>query len=285
MKDIAFACHECGKAIAFPGERRGHVETCPHCSNYVDVPFPSDPSLLSEMGVATESSPSTPLDSASRTTISLWAEVFAVLCLCYLPYFLHAVVAFWGNQQTASSFASDRLCWLVDSLQMSMPLLVIMALSRDRWSLFGIVRPRWIVDSMLACFVLFGNSAARHFVFSLLPASIWQASASLRVSTRLGIEGVPSHLFLLAACIMGAFAEELTMRGYLIPRLERLLGSTWMAVLITSVLFGSYHLYQGVGQAIMTTATGLVFAVSFCLCRRLWPLCAAHALHNFLLYL
>lgn len=35
---ITFACEECGAEITFPGERRGQVETCPKCYEYVDVP-------------------------------------------------------------------------------------------------------------------------------------------------------------------------------------------------------------------------------------------------------
>jgi membrane protease YdiL (CAAX protease family) len=98
-------------------------------------------------------------------------------------------------------------------------------------------------------------------------------------------EGAPAYFLLLLACLAGGFAEELVMRGYLIARLERLLGSTWLPVLVTSVLFASYHLYQGVNPAIGHFASGLVYAVSFCFLRRLWPLCIAHALVNFLLYL
>jgi hypothetical protein len=37
-EDITFACQECGKVITFPIDRRGAVETCPYCFNYVDVP-------------------------------------------------------------------------------------------------------------------------------------------------------------------------------------------------------------------------------------------------------
>jgi membrane protease YdiL (CAAX protease family) len=69
---------------------------------------------------------------------------------------------------------------------------------------------------------------------------------------------------------------------YLIPRLERLLGSTVAAVGLTAVMFGSYHVYQGVGPAISVAGVGVVFGISFCLLRRLWPLCLAHALQNFL---
>lgn len=35
---ISFACEECGKPISFPAERRGRVEVCPRCGEYVDVP-------------------------------------------------------------------------------------------------------------------------------------------------------------------------------------------------------------------------------------------------------
>jgi uncharacterized protein len=55
-----------------------------------------------------------------------------------------------------------------------------------------------------------------------------------------------------------------------------------MAVLVTTALFGSYHMYQGPVGAIGATAIGLVYAIAFCLLRRLWPLCIAHALHDFL---
>jgi hypothetical protein len=37
-EDVAFFCEECGNGVVFPNSRRGHVETCPHCGNYVDVP-------------------------------------------------------------------------------------------------------------------------------------------------------------------------------------------------------------------------------------------------------
>ena len=35
---IEFECEECGRKIAFPAHRRGGVEICPHCGEYVDVP-------------------------------------------------------------------------------------------------------------------------------------------------------------------------------------------------------------------------------------------------------
>ncbi len=36
--DLAFPCEECGREVTFPAARRGSVETCPHCGEYIDVP-------------------------------------------------------------------------------------------------------------------------------------------------------------------------------------------------------------------------------------------------------
>lgn len=38
LAPITFRCEECDAEITFPGERRGHVETCPKCHDYIDVP-------------------------------------------------------------------------------------------------------------------------------------------------------------------------------------------------------------------------------------------------------
>ena len=36
--EVEFACEECGQMLSFPGNRRGGIETCPYCHEYVDVP-------------------------------------------------------------------------------------------------------------------------------------------------------------------------------------------------------------------------------------------------------
>ncbi len=57
LEDVAFPCEECGTLIAFPGDRRGKVETCPRCGAFVDVPRRSyrGRSLPGKVPVAKES--------------------------------------------------------------------------------------------------------------------------------------------------------------------------------------------------------------------------------------
>jgi membrane protease YdiL (CAAX protease family) len=283
---VTFVCEACGKGIAFPGERCGRVETCPHCGAYVDVPDSVDASSVAQL----ESRDIAKVDQASdggsdaRTTGELWLEVLAILCLAYVPSMFSAVSRVLGWREVPGSFIHDELWYVVYAFQVSLPLLVIMALGKDPWPLFGIVRPRWITDALAGCAIWIGAGLASLFARSLLPAWLLEGAAS-HVARGLGTEGVSGCLLLLLALVASGFAEELMMRGYLIPRLERLLRSTPAAVLLTSLLFASYHIYLGFAPVIECVAVGLVYGVSFCLLRRLWPLCLAHVLHNFFLYL
>jgi membrane protease YdiL (CAAX protease family) len=49
-------------------------------------------------------------------------------------------------------------------------------------------------------------------------------------------------------------------------------------VLASSVLRGSYHLYQGFGAFVGNAVMGVVFALFFIRTRRVWPLIVAHSL-------
>ena len=281
-EDVSFACQECGKSITFPGDRCGHVETCPECGSYVDVPNHPDGSQVKEPATTVSGGEqSRTVQSGSRTASQLWLEVLAVLCLSYIPYLFGAITSFNSYHP---SYSSHLMFYrIISAFQVSMPLLVIVALAGDRWSLLGIVHPEWITDVVIAIVICVVASVSYNFVMSFLPSSLLRASAPWHVLHR--PEGILAYLLLLIECLASAFAQELTFRGYLIVRLGRLLRSTTLAVLVTTAMYASYHLYQGVTAAVGHAAIGLVYALSFCLFRRLWPLCLAHAIHNFAIYL
>jgi membrane protease YdiL (CAAX protease family) len=74
------------------------------------------------------------------------------------------------------------------------------------------------------------------------------------------------------------FLEECLVVGYLLLRLRQLDVRPWVALLISAVLRGSYHLYQGYGGFAGNLVMGLVFGFVFLRWRRLWPLVVAHGL-------
>ncbi|GLF95746.1 CPBP family intramembrane glutamic endopeptidase [Streptomyces yaizuensis] len=83
---------------------------------------------------------------------------------------------------------------------------------------------------------------------------------------------------LILSAIQNSVVEEVIVVGYLLRRLDQL-GWTPTASLVTSsVLRGSYHLYQGIGGFIGNMVMGAVFVVLYRRWGRVGPLVVAHAL-------
>ncbi|MER5972416.1 CPBP family intramembrane glutamic endopeptidase [Streptomyces sp. NPDC002055] len=83
---------------------------------------------------------------------------------------------------------------------------------------------------------------------------------------------------LIASAVQNALLEEVVVVGYLLRRLGQL-GWTPMAALVaSSVLRGSYHLYQGIGGLVGNMVMGAVFVLLYRRWGRVGPLVVAHAL-------
>ncbi|MGV0849376.1 CPBP family intramembrane glutamic endopeptidase [Mycolicibacterium phlei] len=82
---------------------------------------------------------------------------------------------------------------------------------------------------------------------------------------------------LLLTAFANGWAEEVIVVGFLLTRLRQLRMSPVAAIVVTSVLRGLYHLYQGFGAGLGNLAMGLVFGYVYVRTGRLWPLIVAHA--------
>lgn len=87
------------------------------------------------------------------------------------------------------------------------------------------------------------------------------------------------------AWTLAALGEEMVFRGYLIRRMEDLLGSTRAglsgAVVVSSTLFGLGHAYQGWAGVIATGTIGVMLALLYIVStRNLWVVILCHALVN-----
>ena len=76
------------------------------------------------------------------------------------------------------------------------------------------------------------------------------------------------------------FYEEVVARGFLLARCRVLLDARWAAALLSSLLFGLAHLYQGWVGALLTAIVGAVFAGFTLRWGTLWPVILAHAALN-----
>lgn len=83
---------------------------------------------------------------------------------------------------------------------------------------------------------------------------------------------------LIASAAQNAVLEEVLVVGYLLRRLNQL-GWSWRGqVAASSLLRGSYHLYQGVGGMLGNVAMGVLFCFLYRRWGRVGPLVAAHTL-------
>lgn len=83
----------------------------------------------------------------------------------------------------------------------------------------------------------------------------------------------------VALSLTAGVAEEVAFRGYAIALLLPFLGAP-AAVVVSSVLFGALHAYQGVLGMARTAAVGVVMAVGLLASGSLWPCIVAHAVYD-----
>jgi membrane protease YdiL (CAAX protease family) len=65
-------------------------------------------------------------------------------------------------------------------------------------------------------------------------------------------------------------------RGYVFHRIVDATGRTWIAVLLTTTLFGLGHFYQGMAGVVDSCVTGLTLALCYARTRNLWFPILAH---------
>ena len=83
---------------------------------------------------------------------------------------------------------------------------------------------------------------------------------------------------LVLHAVKNAVLEEVIVVGYLFQRLERLGWSARRVIVVSAVLRGAYHTYQGVGPGLANLVMGLVFGEWYRRTRRTLPLVIAHTL-------
>jgi membrane protease YdiL (CAAX protease family) len=83
---------------------------------------------------------------------------------------------------------------------------------------------------------------------------------------------------LILSAAQNAAVEEVIVVGYLLSRLDKLGVRPSRAIVLSAVIRGSYHLYQGVGGFIGNAVMGLIFGYLYRRWGRVTPLFIAHFL-------
>ena len=81
---------------------------------------------------------------------------------------------------------------------------------------------------------------------------------------------------LLLSAARAGITEEVIMIGYLFARLRDLGWRTWPIILVSALIRGTYHLYQGFGSFVANVLLGVVFGWIYSRTGRVLPLVIAH---------
>ena len=254
--NICFACGECGGELSFSSGRRGRVETCHHCGAFVDVPERSQTTaVVAPIGSVPVSEFSFVVRNPSRA--ELWQDMGVATCLLLIPWWLGCLGYLSGWSSFTANFAYTHLILMATSLQVSVPLLMISRFRSPSWRECGLVRPVWIADTIVGSGVWVAGTAASMFALSLLSAPWAELRFLEGVAFAEAPNGILQNLLMVVAAAANGFTEEFAMRGFLFTRLELLLKSRWGTILLTTVLFASYHVYQGIGRTLGIAAIGV----------------------------
>jgi membrane protease YdiL (CAAX protease family) len=166
-----------------------------------------------------------------------------------------------------------QLVFVVGLLLPAVLALVLVLARGEPLTAVGVSGDRWRAQ------VLLGVGVAA--VVGGLGLTVYLVSYALGLSLAVVPTSLPEVWWRLPVLVLSALAnavlEEVVLCGYLVRRVEQLGGRGGLAVAISALIRGLYHLYQGVGGFLGNVLMGLAFAGYFQRRRTVVPQVVAHA--------
>lgn len=188
------------------------------------------------------------------------------------------------NQQTTSmnnSITPDR-SWLDLAYQVAgigfplVPMLIalyLLKLTGDRGAIgFDLRRPGFDL----------GRGFLAAAVIGIPGLAFYFAARELGFNTNVAPANLAANWWtipvLVGYALMNGLLEEVIMLGFVLKRFEQLRMNPWVAIAVSAVIRGSYHLYQGFGGFVGNIVMGLVFGWMYRRWGRVMPLVVAHVI-------
>jgi len=154
------------------------------------------------------------------------------------------------------------------------------------WSLIGLLKPKswrkvWIQALIWSLLIL----VIVDIIITPFVEIIFHQNVDLT-----GLDGIRGNflnyaILILFMWVIAAFGEEFIYRGLLVNRLGILLGNSkaalWIAVIISSLLFGLAHKYQGISGMISTGSVVFILGALFINSKnKLWLTILTHGIYD-----
>ncbi|MFD5051800.1 CPBP family intramembrane glutamic endopeptidase [Streptomyces tendae] len=127
-----------------------------------------------------------------------------------------------------------------------------------------------------------GRGAAVAAVIGSTGIAFYLAARGLGFNLTVVPEALPDvwwkYPVLILSAVQNSVLEEVVVVGYLLRRLDQLGWGAGASLAASSVLRGSYHLYQGIGGFVGNMVMGVVFVYLYRRWGRVGPLVVAHSL-------
>ncbi len=145
--------------------------------------------------------------------------------------------------------------------------LITLWATRWDWSYFGLGSIKWTRSILPALGYVMLIIIFNDFLIEPLVEVI--TGEGIQLESFDGLRGNLSSLLIMLAImwVIAAFGEEFFFRGYAMNRLAHILGnkkSSWIiAIILSSVIFGVVHGYQGINGIITAGMVGLILGLAF----------------------
>ena len=204
--------------------------------------------------------------------------------LFYLPGYL------WPQQELldgSGGLRSYMLQFLIIALPQILLLLYIISLragengsdAQDPYTEFGILRPRSrdLPIALLVFAGIFALLTLLGFILNLLPPAQRSVFAA---GFRWKLEDARLIPLVLLFCLTTGYREELFFRSYLLTRFRQLGLPVFLGIGMSTLLFATGHMYQGVAGLTVALIQGLYFSILFVRFKNVHSLAVAHGLYN-----
>jgi membrane protease YdiL (CAAX protease family) len=224
-------------------------------------------------------------------------KCLVVLFLIFLPSLYTNIITISGMERynyifdssvNAQITMSHIFSWLVHSLQILIPLLVIILISKEAFKDYGFSKPGIKVffigqARILLVFLCFLFILGIALVVVLLKNSgLMEELVEKTAGLRLGQHTNSGAMILLSVIplLLSALMEELCFRSYLYKNINKLISNKWVCVSISCLLFSALHIYQGIFGAIGAFILGFALSIEFKKSNNIYIVTVFHFLKN-----
>jgi membrane protease YdiL (CAAX protease family) len=207
----------------------------------------------------------------------------AALCVIVL-YWLYQIVTQGSDQSLSGQFSDLVLRIARNKLLVFGAMFLLLRLDGEGFGSLGLGRKEWPKHLGMGLIIGFAMFVALSVVLnsvmnSLIPRPPASGPTVMKFFTEPG-----NLLVWLPIGILGGGVVEELQRIFILTRFEKWLGRPGLilAAVLSSAMFGYGHLYQGLGSAISTGVSGLVFVLVYLRRRSALEPITAHAFSDVL---